>query len=856
VFLRAVNTSSNLLANQNDDFYLASTFALRPRISLLLSRWYSCIHRKQIQQTHHSSYYDSLSGPGHSTSHPGHIYTSDRIGDDFDCEHYDHYHHPHHPQQQEEVYTPTYSRYDSTHTESHFSHQAQLKQDSNTVIRVESLTQERSKRQASSPTLNSRHLSSFSDYRRQTTTEVDQIYEESTHTGSHSNDEYTYSEDSDYSVKRSTYRYRSRLTPAAASFIGDTYSFGEYAVPGKRSRRASTRTTSSVQTTRWTGSQARRRVHIQDCIASDEDCHSVGHYQRGGLVATHPRFSNTYDSGEDSEFESDYESEAESVFSYISHASTFNGDEGAITIPAPYRFRCDCQQRELADRIDHAYDFLSDFDSLDEYEDVFDATEGVERRRRRPSQFGYPLSLFENLRTYLNLKHSRRRYRDRAVPMTHTGGETPGVLEAGMTRRSGNRGRRRSRARRIMRKIRHIVKHTEWFRTLTAAVYLFLVALAMTILQQASDTRWVNHRSGQEGLYDAGFELLGRISEEWLPDFFVLSLLGMTVIGVLWFCPTWAARQIVMRRLFWLTGSLYLYRAVTISVTTLPPPRKCEPVMLASTTPVLDVFWTGIRMFTGDIKACTDNIFSGHTMILVSCALHWRIYVRRKYIAYYVYVHMLVGIYTIVATNMHYTVDVILAMFITYGMYAIYFCVIRLAMERHRWAVEEHRTSGGKLWEKDDQEYQRVAYTPRMLNSGMIRMIVWMDGLDLRWRPDKQSMPRSTRRRHSRRSEVIDSAHPDTSYTSPDGANTVDATPEPNDTVSDSRSSLGGKGILDRTTGQQHIYPDSTPVDPVLGANLKHPMEDSSDSEDECTVNQDTTTQTQQETAKRDNTKP
>ncbi|KAI9599136.1 hypothetical protein BDF19DRAFT_410521 [Syncephalis fuscata] len=454
-------------------------------------------------------------------------------------------------------------------------------------------------------------------------------------------------------------------------------------------------------------------------------------------------------------------------------------------------------------------------------------------------------------------------------------------LEAGMTRRrnthtsgSINQTKRHTLRRRLrpwMRRARHIFKHTEWFRTFASACYLFLVALAMTLLQQVSDTRWLEHRPNQQVLYDTGFILVNDISEHWLPDFFVLSLLGMTVIGVLWFCPTWPARQIVIRRLFWLTGSLYLYRAMTISVTTLPPPRPCNPVLITG-TPVLDVIKNGIKMLTGDAISCTDNIFSGHTMILTSCALHWRIYVRRKYIAYYVYLHVIAGIYTIIGTHMHYTVDIILAIFITYGMYAIYFCVIRLAMERHRWAVEEHRLSGGKLWEKDDQEYQRVAYTPRMLNSGMIRVIVWMDGLDLRWRPDGTiddglgNGSTSGRRRGSRRSRVntLTSQHADATDTGTAIGSHMVATPFNGGSVQSGPTTLAsphnipaGIGYIPdmpssetstattskatdntRQTGQRHIYPDIHAVDPVLGTNLDEasehdPLQGDDDSSDE-----------------------
>ncbi|RKP26958.1 hypothetical protein SYNPS1DRAFT_27372 [Syncephalis pseudoplumigaleata] len=699
-------------------------------------------------------------------------------------------------------------------------------------------------------------------------------------------------------ARTSTSRRKHVLTPEAALFVGDAFSYLDTSREDEPPPSV-TDSTALVARAIPVSEHRRRRVRTQDYVDSEEsDAEPVGHHRRDGYLDSYSssyEWSDKYSDNEDDSAECSsqhyYSSDDshdhdhdddESVLSFTSRASTFNADEGAIVFPAPYQFRCDCYQRELADRFSYAYNSSTDADSLD-----YGCGSDDDADLYSLQEFGAQ----DSTRAFYHTAHHDNPHPSLLLLHGGMNGGTPAAdggaagLEAGMTRRrsghtsgSMHQAKRRTLRRRLrpwMRRARHIVKHTEWFRTVASALYLFCVSLAMTLLQQVSDTRWLEHRPNQQVLYDTGFVLVNDISEHWLPDFFVLSLLGMTVIGVLWFCPTWPARQIVIRRLFWLTGSLYLYRAMTISVTTLPPPRPCNPVLITG-IPALEVLENGIRMVTGGAISCTDNIFSGHTMILTSCALHWRIYVRRKYIAYYVYLHVIAGIYTIIGTHMHYTVDIILAIFITYGMYAIYFCVIRLAMERHRWAVEEHRATGGKLWEKDDQEYQRVAYTPRMLNSGMIRVIVWMDGLDLRWRPDGSAddgmghtAGGSSRRRSSRRSRVDTAASQpaaDIALTSiANGSSqhhpaqggpalalvSVANPPAGVGYIPEMASSEHGTAAAtatiatmaadeSRLTGQRHVYPDVHAVDPVLGTNLDEVSEhgpprdgdDSSDDED------------------------
>jgi hypothetical protein len=98
---------------------------------------------------------------------------------------------------------------------------------------------------------------------------------------------------------------------------------------------------------------------------------------------------------------------------------------------------------------------------------------------------------------------------------------------------------------------------------------------------------------------------------------------------------------------------IWLMRAITISVTILPPHEKCS-------TPVNDL---GSVLNGG----CHDKIFSGHTASLALLSIYL---VRQKILSTPIAVLLnTVNVASILLTRGHYTVDIVIALFITYFVY-------------------------------------------------------------------------------------------------------------------------------------------------------------------------------------------
>ena len=113
-------------------------------------------------------------------------------------------------------------------------------------------------------------------------------------------------------------------------------------------------------------------------------------------------------------------------------------------------------------------------------------------------------------------------------------------------------------------------------------------------------------------------------------------------------------------------GIIYIFRGMTLVVTTLPSSRinNCTPPNVSLNGSVSDRFAFLFEQLTSDQKSspCTDNIFSGHTSFMISCGMVWRIHSRiRRIYSWIAYILVLVGLLMILFTRFHYTIDVILA---------------------------------------------------------------------------------------------------------------------------------------------------------------------------------------------------
>ncbi|KAG0270263.1 hypothetical protein DFQ27_009055 [Actinomortierella ambigua] len=314
----------------------------------------------------------------------------------------------------------------------------------------------------------------------------------------------------------------------------------------------------------------------------------------------------------------------------------------------------------------------------------------------------------------------------------------------------------------------HKFLYTEVGRLAQAAIFFILVSLFMAFCNQWSDHRWVKTDYTKVLLEDRGFDIFPAMRDITPANVFVMTALIFTLIGVLTICPTWTTRVIVIRRLLWVIGAISVFRALTLSVTTLPTPKEgCKPSVK---TGFWDMLWVAINMIPGTIQACTDDIFSGHTTYMVTAAIQWRLYCKNRWIKWFAYVYITVGLYFVIATRLHYTVDVVLAVFITYAAWSIYMAMIDIVMDKEYFGVrrshEKFRIFDSE-WERQEKrkgihrsalatkrakvnhylnrlrgpgigyqrtEYDRVAFVPMQYNTWLTGLVRWCDGLDLRMR--------------------------------------------------------------------------------------------------------------------------
>ncbi|KAG0285244.1 hypothetical protein BGZ96_010459 [Linnemannia gamsii] len=329
--------------------------------------------------------------------------------------------------------------------------------------------------------------------------------------------------------------------------------------------------------------------------------------------------------------------------------------------------------------------------------------------------------------------------------------------------------------------------HSEAGRVVSAFCYFTFVCISMAFCNQLSDHRWVETEYTKVLLLDRGFDVIPSQSDIGPANFFVMTSVVLTVLGIGFICPNWTMRAVVLRRCLWVIGSLSVYRALTISVTTLPSPKEeCRPSLKYG---FWDMLVIAIQMIPGTVEACTDDIFSGHTVFMVSCAIQWRLYCKNKWITYFSYLYISIGLYFVVATRLHYTVDVVLAIVLTYGFWSIYISMVDVVMEREYFGIESQNEKYSAFdststdyefssYDNDDLstrhqsdfhirrrrlehqmnrmrgpgigygrgEYNRVAFVPMQLNVFLINTIRWCDGLDLRMRQDMPAASKNSTR--------------------------------------------------------------------------------------------------------------
>lgn len=163
----------------------------------------------------------------------------------------------------------------------------------------------------------------------------------------------------------------------------------------------------------------------------------------------------------------------------------------------------------------------------------------------------------------------------------------------------------------------HISLHfvAEISRTIIAGICFVIIGFICTFAIQWSDYRWKTSEDDMNALVDLGFRTIPETEHIILADLFMLTLLVGSVSLNLILAESSIARLIIIRRILWMLCFLLFFRMITLSVTTLPSPKKCTPIVPGN---FLQMLKTGMDLILGSVKACTDNIFSGHSIFITT----------------------------------------------------------------------------------------------------------------------------------------------------------------------------------------------------------------------------------------------
>ncbi len=215
----------------------------------------------------------------------------------------------------------------------------------------------------------------------------------------------------------------------------------------------------------------------------------------------------------------------------------------------------------------------------------------------------------------------------------------------------------------------------EPFKTLVAFLFFFFGAVATTTSLALAHERV----PAEKPLPDVFLDNVHY--QEWGLDVSEVTIMAAS-ISTFALCLFHGSRFVVLRRVFFLGGLHYLYRAITMYVTVLPKPDThytCVPkaqnltFVLVAQRVVKLLSGVGLTI-NGEHVYCGDYIYSGHTMTLVMTYLIVKEYSpKRWYLLHWLSWSLSAfGIAVLLLARGHYSIDVVIAYWITTRLWWIY----------------------------------------------------------------------------------------------------------------------------------------------------------------------------------------
>ena len=218
-------------------------------------------------------------------------------------------------------------------------------------------------------------------------------------------------------------------------------------------------------------------------------------------------------------------------------------------------------------------------------------------------------------------------------------------------------------------------------RIMFGAVYL-LFACYLNGLVMVTSEHFFLQRIHQAPLEDIASSVLPFYANRALPDYFVYSLLTLAIIPLSFHRD----RLVILVRALLVLGSVYLVRSLSLMLTILPDPSlSCVSDAIAG-SPGENLFFEALRSTVQLRKNCGDMIFSGHTSLMITSSLFFSRYldgvihspllrIAGLSICWLV---VLGGCLSIIITRLHYTIDVVVAIFAVTMIFRYYHYLVTL----------------------------------------------------------------------------------------------------------------------------------------------------------------------------------
>jgi len=233
-------------------------------------------------------------------------------------------------------------------------------------------------------------------------------------------------------------------------------------------------------------------------------------------------------------------------------------------------------------------------------------------------------------------------------------------------------------------------------RLVASGIYYGICLYIMSVMAVVSGMRYPKHLPD---LPDLGFELLPIMDQQQTTIPNTLLLLALVGTGVRALFHDKGAT--IIRRFLIIHGTTALLRCICLAGTSYPDPnRLCVNYHPPSTTAL---FWQETVVHRGFLT-CGDLMFSGHTLVYVLIALVWHKYFTRpeKII---VWILMIFACFSLVATRMHYTDDVLIALYIAVTSFYLYHHLSEPHMRKKNsimaWLENDYVEEAAKI-EKED----------------------------------------------------------------------------------------------------------------------------------------------------------